>query len=112
MLDFAFPDIMLNLEADGDFWHSDFDALERDKQRDLKLASLGWRVVRIRESALNTNAQMVTQVVINNIKEAIAQRKAMMAKSASVEDESISYEDGEDVKIACQNLIYHDEDND
>ena len=112
MLDFAFPDIMLNLEADGDFWHSDFDALERDKERDLKLASLGWRVVRIRESALNTNAQMVTQVVINNIKEAIAQRKAMMAKRASVEDESIAYEDGEDVKIAFQNLIYHNEDND
>ena len=55
---------------------------------------------------------MVTQVVINNIKEAIAQRKAMMAKRASVEDESIAYEDGEDVKIAFQNLIYHNEDND
>jgi very-short-patch-repair endonuclease len=111
MLDFAFPDIMLNLEADGDFWHSDYDAVERDKQRDLKLASLGWRVVRIRESALNTNAQMVTQVIINNIKEAVAQRKAMMSKRASIEDESISYEDGEDVKIACQNLIYHNDDN-
>jgi very-short-patch-repair endonuclease len=112
LLDFAFPDIMINFEADGDFWHSDVDAVERDKQRDMKLANMGWRVVRIKESALNTNVELVTQIIINNIKDTIAQRKALMAKKASVnDDESIYYEDGDELKITYQNLIYDNSDN-
>jgi very-short-patch-repair endonuclease len=112
LLDFAFPDIMLNFEADGDFWHSDISAVERDKQRDMKLAGMGWRVVRIKESALNTNVELVTQIVVNNIKDTIAQRKALMAKRASVNlEDSIYYEDGDELKVAYQNLIYDNSDN-
>jgi very-short-patch-repair endonuclease len=112
LLDFAFPDIMLNFEADGDFWHSDASAVERDKQRDMKLASMGWRVVRIKESALNTNVELVTQIIVNNIKDTIAQRKALMAKRASVNaEDSIYYEDGDELKISYQNLIYDNSDN-
>lgn len=112
LLDFAFPDIMLNFEADGDFWHSDVSAVEKDKQRDMKLASMGWRVVRIKESALNTNVELVTQIIVNNIKDTIAQRKALMAKRASVNaEDSIYYEDGDELKISYQNLIYDNSDN-
>lgn len=114
LLDFAFPDIMLNLEADGDFWHTDLESVERDKQRDMKLASIGWRVVRIRESALNTNANLVTQIVINNIRDSIKERKAILSKQASFDDDdNMIYEDGDDVKIAKQNILYYEnpEDN-
>ena len=107
LLDFAFPDIMLNLEADGDFWHSDYEAVERDKVRDMKLASIGWRVVRIKESALNNNADMATQIILTNIKEAISQRKALMSKKAMITEEeyTVSYEDGDEVKISHQNFV-------
>ena len=107
LLDFAFPDIMLNLEADGDFWHSDYEAVERDKVRDMKLASIGWRVVRIKESALNNNADMATQIILTNIKEAISQRKALMSKKAMITEEeyAVSYEDGDEVKISHQNFV-------
>ena len=100
MLDFAFPDIMVNFEADGEFWHSDTDAVEKDKQRDIKLASIGWRVVRIKESALNTKAESVTEIIINNVKEAILQRQAM-SKNASITDNAeVYYEDAEDYTIS------------
>ena len=100
MLDFAFQDIMVNFEADGEFWHSDTDAVEKDKQRDIKLASIGWRVVRIKESALNTKAESVTEIIINNVKEAILQRQAM-SKNASITDNAeVYYEDAEDYTIS------------
>ena len=83
LLDFAFPEIMLDLEADGDFWHSDADSLAKDKERDMKLASMGWTVVRLRESALNTQADVVMEIIKNNIREAIARRKSMTKKASS-----------------------------
>lgn len=95
LLDFAFPEIMLDLEADGDFWHSDAESLTKDKERDMKLASIGWTVIRLRESALNTQADVVTEIIKNNIREAIARRKAM-TKKASSDEEGYKIEEYED----------------
>lgn len=87
LLDFAFPEILLDLEADGDFWHSDAESIQKDKERDLKLASMGWTIVRIRESALNNQADSVMEIIKNNIREAVQRRRVMMQKTASNNNE-------------------------
>ena len=74
LLDFAIPDLGLNLEADGDFWHSDPESIQRDKQRDYRLASMGWRIIRLREDALNNKADVVETIIRNNIQEIINEK--------------------------------------
>jgi len=45
-LDFAYPDIRVDLEVDGARWHGAADAQARDHRRDAHLARLGWTVLR------------------------------------------------------------------
>jgi very-short-patch-repair endonuclease len=84
LLDFAYPQIGVDLEADGEMWHSDPEAIERDRARDIKLAQLGWRVIRIKENALNSRADEVSQVVMSNIREAIEERRILSKTAASL----------------------------
>jgi len=86
LLDFAYPQIGVDVEADGEFWHSDPEAVERDRARDMKLAQLGWRVIRIKEVALNTKADEVSQVVMSNIREAMEERRILSKSAASLDD--------------------------
>jgi hypothetical protein len=46
-VDFAWPDRMVAVEYDGFDWHSDPDALRRDRQKRAALAEVGWRMVSI-----------------------------------------------------------------
>ncbi len=46
-LDFAWPTLREALEVDHPFWHAGAAASHRDKQRDRKMAMLGWRTTRI-----------------------------------------------------------------
>ena len=82
LLDFAYPQIGVDVEADGEMWHSDQEAIERDRARDMKLAQLGWRVIRIKEGALNNRADEVAQVVMSNIREVIEERR-ILGKTAA-----------------------------
>jgi hypothetical protein len=86
LLDFAYPQLGVDVEADGEFWHSDPEAVERDRARDMKLAQLGWRVIRIKEGALNTRADEVSQVVMSNIREAMEERRILAKSAASLND--------------------------
>ena len=45
--DFAWPDVLLMLECDGQRWHDPEDARALDRRRDNEVARLGWRVLRI-----------------------------------------------------------------
>ena len=61
--DFAWPDVMLMLECDGQRWHDPDDARARDRRRDNEAARLGWRVVRITwDDVLNRPASVVALV--------------------------------------------------
>lgn len=86
LLDFAYPQIGVDVEADGEMWHSDPEAIERDRARDMKLAQLGWRVIRIKEGALNSRVDEVAQVVMSNIREAIEERRILGKTAASLSD--------------------------
>jgi len=52
-LDIAVPELKLDFEYDGFYWHSFPDAIERDKKRDEYLKSLGWKVFRYSFNARN-----------------------------------------------------------
>lgn len=69
LMDFAIPDLAINIEADGPF-----HVPEKDMERDKKLAAYGWRVIRFNEDAINEKIGTVKQVIYQNIKEA-AQEK-------------------------------------
>ena len=86
LLDFAYPQIGVDVEADGEFWHSDPEAIERDRARDMRLAQLGWRVIRIKEGALNTKADEVSQIILSNVREAIEERRILSKTAAFLSD--------------------------
>lgn len=56
-LDFAWPDLLIALEADGPF-HRNPDVAARDAVRDSYLRSLGWLVFRVDDSTGNLDAQL------------------------------------------------------
>jgi very-short-patch-repair endonuclease len=70
VIDFAYPDIGLGIEADGAMWHEQEDRQARDKVRDEKLANMGWRILRVDEDAIDSHLEAVRDQVIQNIKEA------------------------------------------
>lgn len=46
-LDFAYPEALLAVEADGYRWHSGRMAWKRDRQRSNDLILLGWRIIHV-----------------------------------------------------------------
>lgn len=56
VLDFAFPDHRLAVEADGTYWHSLPNVIEKDARKDKSLAEMGWRVLHFTEDQINTSA--------------------------------------------------------
>ena len=52
-LDVAVPELKLDFEYDGFYWHSFPDAIERDTKRDQYLQSQGWKVFRYSFNARN-----------------------------------------------------------
>lgn len=45
-LDIAIPEYKIDVEYDGKEWHRD---IQKDSERDKKLSSLGWNVIRIKQ---------------------------------------------------------------
>jgi very-short-patch-repair endonuclease len=46
-VDFAYPDLLLILEADSYIWHVSVDAWRRDRARNSELVVLGWSILPI-----------------------------------------------------------------
>lgn len=44
-IDFAFPDLMVGIEIDGEKWHTD---IEKDIRRELYLKNKGWKIYRFK----------------------------------------------------------------
>lgn len=57
VLDFAFPDQHLAVEADGTYWHSLPNVIEKDARKDNSLAEMGWRILHFTEDQINASAQ-------------------------------------------------------
>lgn len=63
VIDIAFPDQMLVVECDGDYWHASPRQKAKDHGRDAFLIKRGWRVLRLKEHDIKTNlAECVSRV--------------------------------------------------
>jgi very-short-patch-repair endonuclease len=76
-LDFFIPDLLLDIEADGEIWHTFFDSKERDRRRDsLIRKKYGIKIVRLTPFQLRNKRikKTLTQVISKRCAEIIFQR--------------------------------------
>lgn len=83
LMDFAIPDLGVDIEVDGEKWHSSVEDKQKDKERDYMLASMGWRVVRFTESAINEHLDKIAIVIQKEVENAAKEKKSMKKKAAS-----------------------------
>lgn len=62
-VDFAFPQLKVAVEADGEEWHASTEDIQRDKMRDSQLASQGWIVLRFTEQDIEDQIDDVVKVI-------------------------------------------------
>ncbi len=63
ILDGAFPQIKLAVEADGEIWHNNPQKIESDRQRDISIAKQGWTVLRFTDKEITKQPQDVAMVI-------------------------------------------------
>ena len=78
VFDFAYPEIGVSIESDGEIWHEREDLKQRDQNRDQKLANVGWRILRFNEDAINDHMSTIADIIYKNIVDA---SKALRKKS-------------------------------
>jgi len=89
---------LLNFNCDGSIWHQREDFIQRDQERDQKLATVGWRILRFKEDAIDDHIDQVQNIIKENVIEAIksVKKKAdtdvdIMTKFASINPEELDY---------------------
>ena len=80
--------------CDGAIWHERADLKQRDHERDQKLASSGWRILRFTEQAVYEHIDTVMDIIYKNIAESAKKRK----KQSRFNDDSIIKEADVDIK--------------
>ncbi len=85
LMDFAIPELGVDIEVDGEKWHSSVEDKQKDKERDMTLASYGWRVLRFTEQAIGEHLDKVEQVVRKEVEEASKEKKALSKKAQAGE---------------------------
>jgi very-short-patch-repair endonuclease len=63
VVDFAYPEIRLAIEADGYRWHSGRAQWQRDLSRRNALTSRGWRVIHVTSSDLEKRPEQVARTI-------------------------------------------------
>ena len=58
ILDFAFPNQMLAVETDGNYWHSKPNIKKRDAYENFILRKMGWTVLRFSEDEILINVSL------------------------------------------------------
>ncbi len=72
-VDFAWPDALLAVEYDGFDWHSDPDALRRDRQKRAALREVGWNVISVvADDVRRRPADMVRRIEVELMRAAAA----------------------------------------
>jgi very-short-patch-repair endonuclease len=69
-LDFAFPEKKIDLEIDGDQHHLDPRVVESDKRRNVYLADLGWKTIRVKWSDYQklVDKKAFVEYILNQLK--------------------------------------------
>ena len=88
MIDFAYPSIGVGVETDGEIWHENVESKARDMERDNKLASVGWRILRFKQSAIEEQMDEIRKVIYQNVVDA-SREKAKRMKKAGTDEEMV-----------------------
>ncbi len=70
-MDFAIPPLKIDVEADGEVWHSSSEQVGDDQERDYMLAQRGWTVLRFDDQAIEESPQVVQQTINTYITKAM-----------------------------------------
>jgi very-short-patch-repair endonuclease len=62
-VDAAYPTVKVAIEADGETWHNNPEAIERDRARDSVLMANGWIVLRFTEDEIRKQLPEVIEVI-------------------------------------------------
>jgi len=106
LLDFAFPDLGLAIEADGAAWHQEVTKKAKDAGRDNTLAQVGWTVLRFNEAAIEDRINDVKKSILGYVQSAF-NRKKSNKKQASTGSKAIGFISKDDfMKLSAQNVKY------
>lgn len=67
ILDFAFPKRKVAVEADGSYWHSLPNVIEKDARKDRDLARRGWTVLRFGEDEINESPSDCVDRIVEHL---------------------------------------------
>ena len=63
ILDGAFPQIKLAVEADGEIWHNNPQKIQSDKNRDVSISRQGWTILRFTDKEITKQPKDVAMVI-------------------------------------------------
>lgn len=66
-VDFGIPALKIGIEADGEMFHGSDEQRRKDAQRDMKLAQLGWTVIRFTDKQIQKQGERVMNTIIKTI---------------------------------------------
>lgn len=86
-VDFAIVSLKLGIEADGEMFHGSPEQERKDKERDMKLAQVGWTIIRFKDHEIEESPQQVMTQIVQQImkKEMYMKEQFQAAKKAEHE---------------------------
>lgn len=66
--DFIVPSVRLLIECDGDYWHSFKEAKNRDRIKTNRALKLGYRVLRLSETLIESDPAQVRRLIVKELK--------------------------------------------
>jgi very-short-patch-repair endonuclease len=70
-MDFAIPSLKIDIEADGEVWHSSQEQTGDDTERDYLLAQRGWTILRFDDKSIEDSPQQVQATIDSYIRKAM-----------------------------------------
>ena len=83
-MDFAIPDLKIDIEADGKIFHEGPEKKARDHKRDTVLANRGWIVLRFTEREIENQIDSVVQSIMSYVNQRVSAMKNNGKKRANV----------------------------
>jgi very-short-patch-repair endonuclease len=68
LVDIAFPDRMLAVEADGSYWHGRPKQQAKDRRKDEYATSHGWTIIRLGEVAIRADVAACVDVIAETLR--------------------------------------------
>lgn len=66
-IDFAIPQLKVGIEVDGYLFHSSDEQKRSDKERDAKIASHGWTIMRFTDDEIDSKLRLIIETIISCI---------------------------------------------